>query len=40
MRVRGVFSIDPRFMLDYLRSRPNVEVIEHGDEIRIVHDGD
>lgn len=38
LRVSGVFSIDPRFMLGYLRSRPNLKVIEHGDEIRIVHD--
>ncbi|WP_129774524.1 FecR family protein [Peristeroidobacter soli] len=38
LRLSGVFSIDPQFMIGYLRSRPHVSVIERGDQVRIVHD--
>lgn len=36
LRLSGVFSTDPRFIVDYLRSRPDIAVTETHSEITII----
>ncbi|HTX04752.1 MAG TPA: FecR domain-containing protein [Steroidobacteraceae bacterium] len=36
LRLSGVFSTDPNFLMRYLRSRPDIAVTENGSEIDIV----
>ncbi|MDB6012140.1 MAG: anti-FecI sigma factor, FecR [Gammaproteobacteria bacterium] len=38
LRLSGVFSTDPRFLIDYLRERPDIRVTVTETEIRIVRE--
>jgi transmembrane sensor len=38
-RLSGVFSTDPRFLIRFLRERPDIQVRETASEIRIIHTG-
>jgi transmembrane sensor len=38
-RLSGVFSIDPDFLIRYLRERPDIQVHESATEIRIIRTG-
>ncbi len=37
LRLSGVFSTNPDFLIRYLRARPDISVVETDDRIRIVH---
>jgi transmembrane sensor len=38
LRLSGVFSTDPRFLIRYLRERPDIVVTETSTEVRIVRE--
>ena len=38
LRLSGVFSTDPHFLIDYLRERPDIRVTVTETEIRIVRE--
>ena len=39
LRLSGVFSTDPDFLIRYLRERPDIQVHETATEIRIIRTG-
>jgi ferric-dicitrate binding protein FerR (iron transport regulator) len=39
LRLSGVFSTDPDFLIRYLRERPDIQVRETATEIRIIRTG-